>query len=861
MASVGILALEVYFPSTYVAQEDLEAANAVSKGKYTIGLGQDAMAFTGDREDINSICLTVVQSLLEKYGVSPSEVGRLEVGTESLVDKSKSTKTVLMQLFGPGNNDIEGATVVNACYGGTAALLNALMWCDSSAWDGRYAIVVAGDIAVYTEGPARPTGGCGAVAMLVGRNAPLAFNLKTRTTHATHVWDFFKPRMESEYPEVDGALSETCYLRALDDCYTRFTAKQQQQQKQTVGTPGTDFFLFHSPYNKLVQKSLARVFFCDIRAGRVSSPAIEAKWAAASAEATYKDKDLETALKEASAECYQSKVAPGCVASKLIGNTYTASVWLNLACLVAAQGRALDGKAVTLFSYGSGALASMLEIVPTATPAGSPFTLDKMQAALDLFARLDSRERLLPANLAHALESRERLASVAPFSPQYLTEGLFPGTFFLTEISAKYERTYQRKPLEAVRVLGGPQARELSVRESHESSRRSRLGSSGSAGGASDGDDLSMDLAMQLEIDSDAPRPSEGGGAFWLHAEGAPMRLRGTSDESSDQDGALSGLAGGSSSGLGVRRPTLSKSKTFVWASGRPNVKVVVTGVAAALPGRDSAVFTPGVNNVDRILRGENCITPIPAHVKDSMLEKNVSLLKKNKDGSQTKVPIRTHEENINVCASLGDFSLTAYGVPESIASTMDRSVQVAVAAGLEALKDAGIVTGEGEGLKGWELPASMQDTTGVVYATSFPALDTAIAEVSRYFSSKTVDGQHIPLVVQQLRARLEKSTGPLSAHSEAALAAIEALAHEAREAPPKEYEFDRKFLFRVLVLGNAQLAQIIKARGPNMQTNAACAGECTTMSSFSSLCLFAPLTLLSPSSHPTPTPTNLYSR
>jgi hypothetical protein len=209
------------------------------------------------------------------------------------------------------------------------------------------------------------------------------------------------------------------------------------------------------------------------------------------------------------------------------------------------------------------------------------------------------------------------------------------------------------------------------------------------------------------------------------------------------------------------------------------------------------------------------------------MLEKNVSLLKKNKDGSQTKVPIKTHEENINVCASLGDFSLTAYGVPESIASTMDRSVQVAVAAGLEALKDAGIVSGEGEGLKGWELPASMQDTTGVVYATSFPALDTAIAEVSRYFSSRTVDGQHIPLVLQQLRARLEKSTGPLSASSEEALEALEALAHEAREAPPKEYEFDRKFLFRVLVLGNAQLAQIIKARGPNMQTNAACAGQC----------------------------------
>jgi hypothetical protein len=41
------------------------------------------------------------------------------------------------------------------------------------------------------------------------------------------------------------------------------------------------------------------------------------------------------------------------------------------------------------------------------------------------------------------------------------------------------------------------------------------------------------------------------------------------------------------------------------------------------------------------------------------------------------------------------------------------RAVQVAVAAGLEALKDARIVTGKGEGLSGWVLPVSMQDTTG----------------------------------------------------------------------------------------------------------------------------------------------------
>jgi hypothetical protein len=47
----------------------------------------------------------------------------------------------------------------------------------------------------------------------------------------------------------------------------------------------------------------------------------------------------------------------------------------------------------------------------------------------------------------------------------------------------------------------------------------------------------------------------------------------------------------------------------------------------------------------------------------------------------------------------------------------------------------------------------------------------------------------------------------------EAALLELSKLAEEAasKEEPLKKYEFDRKFLFRVLVLGNAQLAQIVK--------------------------------------------------
>jgi 3-hydroxy-3-methylglutaryl CoA synthase len=52
----------------------------------------------------------------------------------------------------------QGTDCVSACYGGTCALLNAVNWMESRAWDGRLALVVAADVAIYPSGPARPTG-------------------------------------------------------------------------------------------------------------------------------------------------------------------------------------------------------------------------------------------------------------------------------------------------------------------------------------------------------------------------------------------------------------------------------------------------------------------------------------------------------------------------------------------------------------------------------------------------------------------------------------------------------------------------------------------------------------------------------
>ena len=49
------------------------------------GLGQDAMGFTGDQEDVNSMSLTAVHNLLEKHHLEMTDIGWMGVGTETIL--------------------------------------------------------------------------------------------------------------------------------------------------------------------------------------------------------------------------------------------------------------------------------------------------------------------------------------------------------------------------------------------------------------------------------------------------------------------------------------------------------------------------------------------------------------------------------------------------------------------------------------------------------------------------------------------------------------------------------------------------------------------------------------------------------
>jgi hydroxymethylglutaryl-CoA synthase len=448
--NVGILGMETYFPKRYVAQEDLETFNGIPAGKYTIGLGQQAMAFTDASEDINSICMTAVMNLLEKYGIHPSEVGRLEVGTETLIDKSKSVKTTIARLFNDqGAYDFEGVDSINACYGGTAALLNSVGWVESSAWDGRYAIVVCGDIAVYEEGPARPTGGCAAVAMLVGRDAPISFNPSIRASHMEDAYDFYKPHTDSEYPTVFGHESNECYLRALDSCYQRFSDKWAAKGHGDFSLNDAAHVVLHSPYNKLVKKSGARLLYNDwLRnpdAPEFAPYAADlAEWKDVAPETTYNDRALEKQFIAMAKPMYSTKVEPSVHVPAQLGNSYTASMYTGLQSLVNSWAEHPDpnssiGKTCLMFSYGSGLAATLypLEVVGDTRYIAD---IGKVKE------RLEARTRASPEEFTAALAMREDRYGKFDWSPEIVEENMFPGTYYLKNVDEHGRRTYDHTP-------------------------------------------------------------------------------------------------------------------------------------------------------------------------------------------------------------------------------------------------------------------------------------------------------------------------------------------------------------------------------------------------------------------------------
>ncbi|MGV1005932.1 MAG: SDR family NAD(P)-dependent oxidoreductase [Candidatus Nanopelagicales bacterium] len=253
----------------------------------------------------------------------------------------------------------------------------------------------------------------------------------------------------------------------------------------------------------------------------------------------------------------------------------------------------------------------------------------------------------------------------------------------------------------------------------------------------------------------------------------------------------------------------------------QPGAPVTITGAALGLPGVER-VFDD--QNIARILAGQNFITSIPTHLREQMVDKKITRLVKTAGKDPVFETIADVAGVIKLAGRSAPLDVVAeFGVEPSRDAALDTVTRLAIGAGFDALRDAGIPlvmrykqTTIGTSLPDrWGLPESMRDSTGVIFASAFPGYDAFATDIQRYQTDRARREQLSTLLAVQ----------ELVVHGEPAAAEIARLIADLRaELEAEPFEYDRRFIFRCLSMGHSQFAELIGARGPNTQINAACA-------------------------------------
>ncbi|MFB6143237.1 MAG: hydroxymethylglutaryl-CoA synthase, partial [Halorientalis sp.] len=94
MTGVGIDAIEIRTGKLKLDLANTFApANDESPEKYTKGLGLHASSFPDEYEDIVTMGANAAHRLMERKGLEPDDIGRIDVATESAFDNSKPVST------------------------------------------------------------------------------------------------------------------------------------------------------------------------------------------------------------------------------------------------------------------------------------------------------------------------------------------------------------------------------------------------------------------------------------------------------------------------------------------------------------------------------------------------------------------------------------------------------------------------------------------------------------------------------------------------------------------------------------------------------------------------------------------------
>jgi hydroxymethylglutaryl-CoA synthase len=377
---------------------------------------------------------------MQKNKLTPDKIGRLYVATESSFDESKAMNSyvigMLEQVYGKDTfGHCGGIECKFACVSGSYALYDNTNWIRAGEAEDKYALVVVSDIAKYDLGSSgEVTQGAGAVAMLLNDNPRLlSFDPKVTSTSIKNEYDFYRP-FGKETPIVHGQYSNLLYLIQVKNALINYKRKVKESGLIKLKDGETildyvDYLNMHLPYSNMGKKALAYLVRHEWRdlprwkkiieeigmeepipkdpRGTIESVLEDSEFMANDHQFT----KLFTSTKMY-AELYESKLASSLIASKMIGNLYTASLYLGFRSSLEFEyqkGIDLEGKRVGFCSYGSGASAMIFSgvIQPEYDQVVKDMNLEaelgpRTKLSLDEYEELHENKRTYEENIRSA---------------------------------------------------------------------------------------------------------------------------------------------------------------------------------------------------------------------------------------------------------------------------------------------------------------------------------------------------------------------------------------------------------------------------------------------------------------------------
>ncbi|MGW7094889.1 hydroxymethylglutaryl-CoA synthase [Streptomyces sp. NPDC054874] len=312
---VGIHDLTFSTTSLVLTHDELASHTGANLAKYHYGIGQRAMSIPAADEDIVTMAAGAAAPIIERHG---SHIRTLLFATETGIDHSKAAGIYCHHLLGlsPHTRVVE---LKQACYGATAALQLACALVRSDPT--QQVLVLASDIARYDlDSPGEATQGAAAAAMLITVNPDIAVINPPSGLYTRDVMDFWRPTYRTT-PLVNGKESIDAYLTALAGACLDY------QGHQGLPIEKLRALCYHQPFTRMAYKAHQHL--------------------------------LQTTGTQPTPAAIEQAIGATTTYNELVGNSYTASLYLALTALLDSDTPLAD-ETIGLFSYGSGSVAEFL---------------------------------------------------------------------------------------------------------------------------------------------------------------------------------------------------------------------------------------------------------------------------------------------------------------------------------------------------------------------------------------------------------------------------------------------------------------------------------------------------------------------